>query len=169
MYGLYDDTLRISDCEEWATCKWLTGNNVQWSKGSLISERPNITAFASRNWDTPRRRWKSTTDPRTDIWKRGHTGKKPECYSIDRDVLFFVVRIRVFCFIDAGTLLTLSPRHGATSGCEWTWRPLYVEGSCDHLVQGVARCQHSVVLQLGSWTKDWKILTLKSTRRKCYT
>ena len=45
-------------------------------------------------------------------------------------------------------------------GWDWRWRPLYVEGSCDCLLQWVARYLQSVVLQLGSWTKDWKILTL---------
>jgi hypothetical protein len=43
---------------------------------------------------------------------------------------------------------SLSPRHGASSGCGWRRRPPDTEGSCEYIEQAVADRRQGVVLQL---------------------
>jgi hypothetical protein len=66
------------------------------------------------------------------------TGRRPE--PDESSPLLF----KIYCNIVPSTYGSLSPRHGASSGCGWR----------------VADCRYGVVPQLGIWTRGWHFLAV---------
>jgi hypothetical protein len=46
---------------------------------------------------------------------------------------------------------SLSPRHGASSGCGWRRRPPVMEGSCENIEEAVADSRQGAVVELRGW------------------
>jgi hypothetical protein len=59
---------------------------------------------------------------------------------------------------------SLSPRHGASSGCGWRRLPQGVEGNCECIELSVADSRQGVVFQLGCWAG---VTTANHTEAAC--
>jgi hypothetical protein len=129
---IYDDTVHVSDCVEWATSKWLTGKNVEWSVQSLTWNY--ITVLACKDWIKPQRPESGQPIPGP-ILKSGPPEYNAGVLSNISRCTCIIIRYKTALFHWLRYILQVRDAcYGRSSGCGRRRRP-YMEGSCDSCIK----------------------------------